>query len=83
MNRVKINRVNHGVTILYNDVFENENLTWTAKGIYAYIASKGACYMSELEMDTKTSKRELNKAIRQLLEYGYTREVDGGYELNV
>lgn len=83
MNRIKINRVDHGVTIVYNDIFENDEISWTARGLYVFIVSKQRCYWDELIVYQGTPQRELKKAISELIEFGYIREVDGAYELNV
>jgi hypothetical protein len=59
-------------------IFQDRNLSWRAKGIYAYLLSKVYGYenvrfedLLDLSLDDKQS---LNDAIRELIQKGYMVE---------
>ena len=80
VNSFGLKRLNQGVTEINNSVFEDERLSWKAKGLLACLLSKKDNWKinkKELENISKDGRDSITNAINELEKYGYIINVEG------
>lgn len=78
---IKINKKEKPYSLIYNEVLRDKNLSWQAKGLYAYLASNSDEWKikkSGLESISTNGYDSMNRAFLELVNRGYI--VEDGYD---
>lgn len=74
---LKINKTTENLCIVDPDILWNEDLSLTAKGVYAVIMNKQGCKLNTEELyGYATPKEEVDEAIKELLGHGVIEVVE-------
>lgn len=74
-----VGNLNGNFTIIRNDCLEDSNISWKAKGLLVYMASKPEnwqFWISKIVKDGTDGKASVQKGLNELIEHGYIKRIE-------